>query len=225
MAAPEPSKHAVSPILVGTVFAYLLALGLYFRFHDEAPQPLEFSHDALQNVSRTMAPLIAISAFLERAVEIVIATTRGPRSLELRRALDAAGPKTKDAARWALDRYQLETQRFSFAVSLALSLAATLCGVRAVAPLLAPSPVQLRWFDLFDAGLTSLLLAGGSDGIHQVVTTITSFLESSRNASEERGRRTAALPPAGEHHGDEGRREEKQDEERREEKQEERKQE
>jgi hypothetical protein len=199
MAEPEPSKRPLSPIVVGSVFVYVLVLGLYFRFHEVAPQPLEFSRDGLQNVAKTMGPLFAIAAFVERAVEIVIATTRGPRTLELRRALDAAGPKAKVGVRRALDRYQLETQRYSFAISLTLSLAASLCGVRAVSPLLAPSPEQLRWFDLFDLGLTSLLIAGGSDGVHQVVTTITAFLDSSKTASQTRGQ-----PTGGERHEGQG---------------------
>jgi hypothetical protein len=201
MAAPEPSRSAVSPILVGTVFVYVLVLGLYFRFHDEAPSPLTFSPDGVQNVARTMGPLLAIAAFVERAVEIVVATMRGPRTLELQRAHDTAAHKERPATRRVLDCYKLETQRFSFGVSLALSVAAAVCGVRAVSPLLAASTAQLRWFDLFDVCLTSLLLAGGSDGIHQVVTTITSFLDSSRTTSQQKSLpaaapSSAAPPPA-----------------------------
>jgi hypothetical protein len=185
VATHESFKPAVSPILVGTVFVYLLVLALYLHLHDDAARPLDYSPGGLQNVAQTMGPLVAIAAFIERAVEIVIATWRGPRTLAYERALEAAGPLEKDAVQRALDRYKLETQRCSLGIALTIAMAASLVGVRAVSPLLAPSPAELRWFDVFDVALTSLLLAGGSDGIHQVVTTVTTFLEKSRKPSPE----------------------------------------
>jgi hypothetical protein len=195
MAEPESPKLPVSPLLLGTVFMYALVLGWYFHVHDEAPPPVPFSTEGLKNVVSTMGPLFAIAAFIERAVEIVIATTRGPHTLELQRALDGAHPKERGLRR-ALDHYKLQTQRISFGISLALSVAAALSGVRSVSPLLAPSVGATRWFDLFDVTLTSLLLAGGSDGIHQVVTTITSFLDASKSGSQ---RKSLPPPPPAEH--------------------------
>jgi hypothetical protein len=40
-------------------------------------------------------------------------------------------------------------------------------------------------FTVFDEIVTSLLLAGGSDGIHQVVTTITTFLDKSKEKAKQ----------------------------------------
>ena len=41
-------------------------------------------------------------------------------------------------------------------------------------------------FTVFDVLLTTLLLSGGSDGIHQVVTTITTYLDANRSSARRR---------------------------------------
>ncbi len=175
-------KSTVSYVLPVTAVAFVVALIVLFQFHHDAPAPLTYSGDGLQNVGKTMGPLVAIAAFIERAVEIVIASTRGPSTLDLQRALDAADATAKGPAQKALDDHKLQTQRYSFCVSLVVSLAASCVGVRAVAPLLDPSHARLAGFDVFDVGLTTLLLSGGSDGIHQAVTTLTTFFDKSKNA-------------------------------------------
>jgi hypothetical protein len=173
-------KSPTSYVLPVAGVAFVFALILFYHFHHDAPAPLLYSREGLQNVGKTMGPLVAIAAFIERAVEIVIATTRGPSTLELQRALDAAEASVKSIAQKALDDHKLQTQRYSFCVSLVVSLAASSVGVRAVAPLLEPAHGPLPWFDIFDVGLTTLLLSGGSDGIHQAVTTITAFFDKTK---------------------------------------------
>jgi len=184
MATPSPEASSRA-ILVGIAIAYVVALAAAFQFQGLSPS-LKFSAQGVLNVGSTVAPLFAISAFVERAVEIVITAARGPGALALSRGLSAAADDAgrEEARRW-LDRYRLTTQRQSFAVALAIGLFAGLVGVRAVAPLLS-APPQNRWFDLFDVTLTSLLLAGGSEGIHRLVTTVTTFLETSKSNSRQR---------------------------------------
>jgi hypothetical protein len=185
MATPSTPEASRRPVLLATAVVYVVALAAAFHFHGLAPA-LTFSAQGVLNVGSTVAPLVAISAFVERAVEIVITATRGPGALAVSRALDAAADDAaREEARRRLDAYRLTTQRQSFAVALAIALFASVVGVRAVAPLLT-TPPQNPWFDLFDVTLTSLLLAGGSEGIHQVVTTITTFLDSSKSSSKQR---------------------------------------
>ncbi len=134
---------------------------------------LAFRSQALLAVGQTMAPLVAISAFIERAVEVVISPWR-----------DAGASRLQGAA---LADYRLQTQSYAYAVSLGFSLLASMVGVRGVAALVEPSSLaalsarQQLAFSVFDVIITSLLLSGGSDGVHQVVTTITTFLDSSKD--------------------------------------------
>lgn len=187
MDSRAPSRTSARTLLFGTVLVYGLILAGFFR-NDWIASALSFSSQGVENVGSTVAPLFAISAFIERAVEIVISATRGPRALALQRQLDRSRDAAREEAQHRFDAYKLHTQRISFTISLGLGLFAGLVGVRALNPLLAPSNHEHRWFNLFDVTLTSLLLAGGSDGIHQVVTTITTFLDSSKS------RQKAATP-------------------------------
>jgi hypothetical protein len=174
------SEPKPTTILFFTGVLYVLAIFAFFQA-GSGGQALAFSADGIQNVGRTLAPLFAIAAFIERAVEIAIASARNPGATDLRLKLQGAAPEQKDEIRRKFEDYKLHTQRYSFAVALALSLAASMVGVRAVAPLLAAPPqVSAKFFNMFDVVLTSLLLAGGCDGIHQVVTTITTALDTSK---------------------------------------------
>jgi hypothetical protein len=69
---------------------------------------------------------------------------------------------------------------------------AALVGVRMIQPLLDPAGVsairdargrqgQWFWFTNLDILLTGLLMAGGADGIHRIITTFTAFLDSTRD--------------------------------------------
>jgi len=159
------------------VWATLVAVGLIVPAiivqQSAHPAPLAFSTDGLTNVGQTMAPLFAISAIIERAVEVVITAWRDGGALDVEHA-----PREKA-------RYKLRTQQLSFIVSLVLSLGASLVGVRALSALLAKLPdtvslAQRNSVAVFDILITALLLAGGADGIHKVVSTITNFLDTTK---------------------------------------------
>lgn len=152
----------------------LAAVALYVVFTaSRAGAALTFPSNALLNVGQTIAPLVAVAAFIERAVEVVISSWR-----------DAGAASLQGAE---LTSYKLQTQSYAYAISLGLSMFASLVGVRGVAALVdasslaAMSARQQLNFTLFDVIITSLLLSGGSNGIHQVVTTITTFLDSSKD--------------------------------------------
>ena len=95
--------------------------------------------------------------------------------------MDDAEANGEEPRAEGLDDHKLQTQRYSFCVS-----ARHLPG-RELRRRSAPSRRSLveqhailPWFDMFDVGLTTLLLSGGSDGIHQAVTTITAFFDKTR---------------------------------------------
>jgi len=179
---PKHERPSPRALIAITFFAFIAVLFVFFS-QTAGGQPIAFSKQGLQNVTLTFAPLVAIAAFIERAVEVVISTWRGPQALALKQAIDTAeaGDADPRPPRDELQHYKLETQSYAFAVSLGLSLCASLVGVRGVSPLVDAaqtvlSPRQHLGFTVLDVTLTALLLAGGCDGIHQVVTTITRFL-------------------------------------------------
>jgi hypothetical protein len=86
----------------------------------------------------------------------------------------------------ALDEYRGETQRYAFAVSLGLSILVSIAGVRSLEPFIdtarfhntsLTSPAQQVFFLCVDVALSAALLAGGADGIHSVVSAVTSFFD------------------------------------------------
>lgn len=145
--------------------------------------PLAFSRDGIQNLGTVLAPLIAIALFIERCTEVVISTWRDDGAMVRQHAVAHATGESVKFAQLELRRYKHLTQRYSFLVSLTLSLVAGLVGVRGVASLMDAVPGDAAQRDalaMFDILVTGLLLAGGADGIHQIVTTFTGFLDSSK---------------------------------------------
>lgn len=147
-----------------------------------------------------MSPLILASAFIERAVEILVSPWRDTQAAKLagaiaaikNRVVDMSDPtailqmakNTADlqAASAVLDEYRGETQRYAFSVSLVLSFCAAAVGVRALFPFLDvtvfqkhASVMQQACFRNYDVLITTALLAGGADGLHSIINSITSF--------------------------------------------------
>ncbi len=183
---------------------------------------VKFAAEGFTNIGQVLAPLLLMALFIERATEVVITSWRDPESQRLQHELDAAGDANRLQAQQAVDFYRLETQRLAFLISAALAIVAAVVGLRIIQPLLDPSAVQrladpvnaarivgqpapdgvsvqaaqTQWFWLssLDVVLTGLLIAGGADGIHQVITTFTTFLDSTRDRAATLGGPAPAAP-------------------------------
>jgi hypothetical protein len=143
--------------------------------------PLHYQDSALQNMANVMAPLIAIALFIERAVEVVISSWRNEGAQHLKATADnATDPVSKVNAQRALEVYRDQTQMLSFITSVTISAVAAMAGVRAIAPLVQDAPTT-GVFYAFDIVVTALLLAGGADGLHQIVTTFTDYLDATKS--------------------------------------------
>jgi hypothetical protein len=193
---------------------------------------LAFSADGMTNIGQILAPVALMSLFIERATEVVISSWRDPEAQRLQHSVDVATGDSQVFAQRALDFYRLHTQRLAFVLSFTLAVVTALVGFRVLGPLMnaaslkglkdlaalagaqhapagaATAAHQLLWFNRLDIVLAGLLMAGGADGIHQIVTTFTSFLESTRDrAASPAGGGAAAggtqtqapLPAAGVH--------------------------
>jgi hypothetical protein len=181
------------PLLLG--FLLTLAGFVFFAFAQKW-NGIELSIPPDQLVTR-LSPLILASAFIERAVEILISPWRDTHANKLQRVRDAIKARPNDlttplqnaqnaldlqAANDALDNYRGDTQRYAFAVGLFLSFCAAVAGLRAHWPFLAHpehfeklSPHQQEFFRNFDVAITTALLAGGADGFHAIVNSVTGF--------------------------------------------------
>ena len=149
----------------------------------------------VSNIASLLAPLVFAAAIIERAVEILVSPWRDAQASKLERIVSAIEARSPDpvtsaqnaaelkAASDALDEYRGETQKYAFGVSLALSILAAMVGVRALDPFLdnakfhATSHSQQIYFLSLDVALSAALLAGGADGIHSVVNSVTSFFD------------------------------------------------
>lgn len=151
-----------------------------------------FSAVGFSNIGQVLAPAVLMSLFIERATEVVVASWRSPQVQQLQHEIDVAAESGRLQAQRALDFYRLETQRIAFVLSFSLAVISALVGVRVVEPLLDPAAMsairgetrqhsQWIWLRNLDILLTGLLMAGGADGIHRIVTTFTAFLDSIRD--------------------------------------------
>lgn len=166
---------------------------------------LSFSIDPTQLVSK-MSPLLLASAFIERAVEVLVSPWRDTEASKRQAALDQAkaaavpDPNAIKTASDSLNEYRGQTQQYAFLVSLILGSLAAMSGVRALWPLLSTAQItnagtltgvsgqQQIAFLVVDVVLSAAMLAGGADGIHSMTNALTSYLD----ATGEKARQNAA---------------------------------
>jgi hypothetical protein len=163
---------------------------------------LAFQVDA-SAVAGLLAPLVFASAVVERAVEILISPWRDQGATMRQKALTAAQAITNDAQRAtaveqasdALDAYRADTQQYAFAISMTLGMLTSIAGVRALQPFLKEHALdtlktaqgaQYSFFLALDVSLSAALLAGGADGVHSVMSAVTSFFNASSDHSQQK---------------------------------------
>lgn len=179
----KPSGYHVALAAMGVLLLYALWQAVDY-------QTLEFDPEGLQNLGMVLAPLVAVAAFIERTVEVVLTPTRGDTAGKLRHDLEKkkeAGADIADLQK-QLRNYSLGTRRYAFLLAVGLGLVASMLGLRALENLVVTSPDDplapaVRRFDML---LTGLVVGGGADGIHKPVKAFTDYMEMiSRNAKKE----------------------------------------
>jgi hypothetical protein len=165
---------------------------------------LPFSIDP-RNLLSVMSPLLLVAGFIERSVEVIISPWRDAGAYKLSQALavlkgiasvspsDAVLAQIKALSDELVD-YRGKTQQYAFVVSVALSVTSASVGVRALWPLLdikaknsfeQADPAQQGAFMVVDVILSTMLLAGGADGIHTVVNSFTTFFSTTAQKTEQ----------------------------------------
>ncbi len=178
----KPSGYHVALIALGLLVLYAMWQAVDYS-------PLEFDEEGLANLGMVLAPLVAVAAFIERTVEVILTPTRGDTAGKLRHQLEVkkeAGADVGDLEEKIRD-YSLGTRRYAFLLAVALGLVASMLGLRALENLVitpAGSPLDPA-VQRFDMLLTGLVVGGGADGIHKPVKAFTDYMEMiSRNAKK-----------------------------------------
>jgi hypothetical protein len=140
---------------------------------------LVFDPQALMNLGNVLAPLVVISAFIERSVEVVLTPIRGDRSERLLAKIREDEKKGDDTTHEqdALRRHKQDTRRIAFGLAIGLGLVSSLVGVRALSNLVTTPTNVPDAVSMLDVLLTGLLLGGGAEGIHKIVKVFTSYTD------------------------------------------------
>ncbi len=143
----------------------------------DAFDQLLFNPATVASVTGLLMPLLIVATFIERAVEVYVATSREPAKVELKRAAEKGGDDEKEA----LEKYKCVTAQKAFLAALGLGTVVAIVGVRVLYPLVnhdhALEGLQGRLFGLVDVALTGALLSGGAEPIHKIMTLITGYLD------------------------------------------------
>lgn len=130
-----------------------------------------FNPVTMESITDLLVPLFVIAAFLERALEVFISSWRG------------VGEEGLEGAELA--KYKAHTKRIAFLSAVSGGVLISIAGIRVLHPLTdwdaELDGIQGQLFDFLDILITGGLLAGGSEGIHQVFSVITDFLKKTRD--------------------------------------------
>jgi hypothetical protein len=177
-----------------------------------APAHIEFKDFETADIVRLLTTLFVVALLAERALEVFVGTWRsaGANQHELNvtmaqekvtrlqagsrpdaRGLREARTALEDAKR-AERQYRCATRKRALWIGLTLGLLVAGVGLRALQTLIDPalnawSTTQSAAFHLVDVALTGGVIAGGSEGIHRIVTVFDNFM----NATAKRAKDTA----------------------------------
>jgi hypothetical protein len=165
-------------MLVGGVVAVLVVI-------TTAPSLVRFSSESVFDLGTTLAPFILVALLIERATEVVVKGARMQKKVELKKT-------NPDANR--LQEFKADTRKITFLTSFIGGTALAMAGVRIISAFLADDAqfamgeAQRSIFLSLDVLVTGLVLAGGADGLHKLVSVGTEYLDKAKqNLSQDSG--------------------------------------
>ena len=153
------------------------------------PPLIRFRPLEIEDFTSVIVPLFIVALFIERAVEVFVTSWRGADSETLE---GKAKDKEKNGAeqpaspeRQALKQFKGRTRVLAFAAGTVLGIIAAALGIRVLEPFLhadwalqdGVTSFQAGSFQAFDAILTGLVIGGGADGMHKLVSVFTNFID------------------------------------------------
>ena len=159
------------------------------------PELIRFAPITAAELTEILLPLMLVSLFLARAVEVLVTAWRQGARDQIELAIESlteSGGSTSEL-RHELTAHRDGTRCVALLASMVTGVLLASLGLRSLellvdADMLAALPAwQQTGFSAFDVVVTGALIAGGADGIHKVVATFTGFLdESSRRVRARR---------------------------------------
>lgn len=133
----------------------------------------------VNKITTLLGSIFAIALFFERCIEVVVAIFRNKTAELLKNELDK--PHHNKDAETNLTNYRLETQSISLRIGFVVGIVVSAAGIRILGELVTiPSYIsqpQQNFFHLVDIFITAGVLAGGSDGIHQIMTVYDDYMK------------------------------------------------
>lgn len=167
------------------ILAVLIAAGAWVLFGQDGFVRLQFKEISLESVMEVLTPLFLAALFIERAVEVYAGVSREPVKQKRIKEAEVLSGDDQENAKAQVDEFKQETAKKAFILSFLLGVAVASVGIRSLWPLLdptvlVPETVQFRALNLVDVVITGGMLAGGSAGIHLMISPITDWLQLKR---------------------------------------------
>ncbi len=183
------------------LFFYFAAAALAFTvLLSMAPTRVRTAELDIDLLLSVFGPLMAIAAFMERALEVFVTGLRGGETQRIERALESeTDPEQEEEIREALEEYRHRTRRITFVIAVSVGLMISTLGVRSLEPFLVVDAMkqmaawQASWLSAIDVAITAALLGGGSDGIHKLVKLVTDYLDEASLNVRHQGRANRSL--------------------------------
>jgi hypothetical protein len=176
-------------VLVLIVAALVLAVVL-------SPDYIRLLDIDLNGALKILGTLFIVTAFVERAVQVILGIWVEPGKVEIKgkisaakanRAVSAVPDAEEVAQTLALEKYRGATGKLAFTLALFMGIAVSWIGVRSLRALIDPvsydelgTDMQRHVFTFVDVLITGALIAGGSNGMHELMQTIVEFFNKLR---------------------------------------------
>jgi hypothetical protein len=176
--------------------ALLIVAGAFFL----TTRSIELKPMTVGDATKILSSLLFLALLTERALEVFLSTWRDPGAAALKGTLAAhraaqhfalapqraALQATIDSASVAMAAYSTRTKQIALQFGFLLGVLISLAGIRVLSELVTPEslaaapPTQQNFFHCVDVFITGGLIAGGSDGIHQIMAVYSDFMTQTR---------------------------------------------
>lgn len=203
-------KSAKSHVKTILFLAIVIGVPFLFMYHFSI-SVVSFKHVQMRDILDLFAVLLIISLFVERTLEGIISAWRAPEArmhdlkhkmlqseivnLEQANYPDPKAMQEKleklkeqhEQHRQTISAYKSQTQILAIRGGLMMGIIISLIGFRTLESLVDIStfvPIQITLFRWIDVILTGCVIAGGSDGIHQITSVFTSFMDATKSKTD-----------------------------------------
>ncbi|MDF5726457.1 MAG: hypothetical protein PUP92_00070 [Rhizonema sp. PD38] len=159
-----PYKSFILRLCIVLIFTIILAVFL-------PPKTFNISQSKSDDILHLLTSLLLITIFLERALEVLVSIYRCPKKSELENK-SANSESESSSENLELQKYKSETKQQVLYVGLFFGILISVLGIRILESFIIPPPQdiwEVHVFRVIDTFLTGFVIAGGSEGMHQIL--------------------------------------------------------